>query len=195
MQPGLKMLTDFGDSALLLPLAIVLTVWLLATRPLVVTLAWLLTLIAANGLIGLSKIYFLGCPARSPLHSPSGHTGFSILVYGGLTIIAVSATRSRRSRAAIVTAGACLVAAIAISRIALGLHNTLEVVLGALIGSAGLTVFSRVYRQNPGRGGWLAPLAIVVLICAVIFHGHELNIEAHLLSVAASLGIRHPACG
>ena len=42
-------------------------------------------------LTALLKIAFYACPPADDMHSPSGHTGLSTLVYGAITLAAAIA--------------------------------------------------------------------------------------------------------
>jgi len=83
-------LTEFGDAAVLMPLAAAMLIWLLlyfsrAAR------WWILALGFCVGPT-MFKIVFYGCPPAGDMHSPSGHTSLSALVYGALTLAAATAT-------------------------------------------------------------------------------------------------------
>jgi membrane-associated phospholipid phosphatase len=190
----LGILTDFGDMAVLLPLSAVFFIWLLATSPASTTLLWLLILVLCNALLGVLKLYFLACPAGVELHSPSGHTGFGIFIYGCLTAAGALATRRRWLRIAIVATGTVLVAAMAASRLALGKHSVIEVAIGAVIGGGALLLFIPVYRRSPIRRGPVLLLALTALIVAVIFHGGKVSAEAYLRHLGWELGLGE-ACG
>jgi membrane-associated phospholipid phosphatase len=192
--PYLQALTDLGDSAVLWPLSIALFFWLLAERPVRAALVWAVTVGVCSTLIGMLKIYFFACPAGPSLHSPSGHTGFSVLVYGGLAAVFAIEARQGWRRIAIVAAGAALIAAIGRSRIALHQHSAAEVVLGGLIGLAGLAVFVRTYRDYPGRGQGIVLLCVATPVIAALFHGDRLHIEPYLQHLSALLGVRSVAC-
>ena len=95
LQHDLELLTDFGDTTVLLPLSLVFFIWLLATHRAATALTWLLIVDACNFVIGALKLYFLSCPAGDILRSPSGHTGLAILVYGSITLVLAASTRKR----------------------------------------------------------------------------------------------------
>jgi membrane-associated phospholipid phosphatase len=190
----LHALTNFGDSAVLLPLSLVILGWLMTARPANCALAWAGVLIGCNVLIGLLKIYFFACPGGPALHSPSGHTGFSVLVYGALALIVTQELRRPWQKAAVACLGAAFVVAIALSRVALGMHSTTEIALGGAIGGAGLWIFALFYRKSRGRSGSMLSLGLIVLVVATLFHGSQLRIEGYLHSVSLRLGIGHAVC-
>ena len=196
LHDNLQILTDFGDSAVLLPLSAVFFLWLLATHPASVALKWLLILAVCNILIAGLKLYFLACPAGAAMHSPSGHTGFAIFVYGSLTAALASGLRERVLRAAAIALGTIFVGAIAASRLLLGKHSPMEVAVGAFVGGIGLALFLPIYRRDKGRGprGPLILLGSIVVLVAVIFHGEEFPAEHYLQSLSMDLGLHAQAC-
>jgi membrane-associated phospholipid phosphatase len=196
LHDNLQILTDFGDSAVLLPLSAVFFIWLLVTHPASVGLKWLLILAACNFLIAGLKLYFLACPAGAAMHSPSGHTGFAIFVYGSLTAALASGLRERWLRGAAIAMGTAFVGAIAASRLMLGKHSVMEVVIGAIVGGIGLVLFLPTYRRSkgPSRCGPLSLLGLVGLLVAVIFHGEQFPAEHYLQSLGMNLRLHAQAC-
>src|SRR3546814_14442054 len=63
--------------------------WLAREAGVRATLVWICVLALGVGVIAGLKIYFHGCPRPAfGLRSPSGHAGFSLFVYGAITICA-----------------------------------------------------------------------------------------------------------
>jgi membrane-associated phospholipid phosphatase len=191
----LERLTDFGDTAVLLPLSLVFFIWLLATRRIGTALIWLFVVLACNFVIGALKLYFLSCPVGNILRSPSGHTGLGILVYGSITLVLAKAARRRWLRAIVIALGAGLAAAIAISRLMLANLSPIEIVIGAVIGAIALAVFAALYRPGASRPGQVLVLAAVALLVAVIFHGQQVKAEGFLRSLGMQLGLGDEVCG
>jgi membrane-associated phospholipid phosphatase len=187
-------LTNFGDTAVLLPLSLVFFLWLLATHRTATAVIWLLIVFACNFVIGALKLYFLSCPAGGILHSPSGHTGFAILVYGSITLVLAAAVRRRWLRGLIIALGTALVVAIAVSRLVLGNHSPLEILIGAGVGGLSLAGFATLYRRGANRPGLALLLAVTAVIVAVNFHGEQLRAENFLRHLATQLGLRGDAC-
>src|SRR5215471_18262782 len=130
MTRWLVALTDFGDLAVLVPLAVTILVWLLyvprgAAR-------WTLALSICVGLTAWLKIVFYGCPPAGDMHSPSGHASLSTLVYGVLTLTAAAAWSGFR-RVIVIGVGAGLILAIGVSRLLLDAHSLAEVGVGLII--------------------------------------------------------------
>ena len=190
----LELLTDFGDTAVLLPLSLVFFIWLLATHRVATALTWLGIAFVCNFVIGALKVYFLSCPAGDMLRSPSGHTGFAIVVYGSITLVLVKAARQRWLRSLIMVLGAGLVAVIALSRLVLRNHSPLEVLIGGVIGATSLIVFAVLYRPGSSRPRHVLVLAAAALLVAFIFHGEQVKAEGFLWALGGHLGIGGEAC-
>jgi membrane-associated phospholipid phosphatase len=194
LHQDLILLTGFGDTAVLLPLSLVFFIWLLATHSVATALIWLAIAVACNFVIGVLKIYFLSCPAGDMLRSPSGHTGFGILVYGSIALVLAASTHRRWLRRLTVALGAALVVLIALSRLILHNHSPLEIVIGAAIGVVALAVFARFYRTGSGRSRSVLALVAIALLVAVIFHGEQVEAEGFLRGLGKEIGLSGEAC-
>jgi len=194
LQHDLERLTDFGDTAVLLPLSLVFFIWLLATHRAATALIWLLIVVACNFVIGALKLYFLACPAGDILRSPSGHIGLGILVYGSIALVLAAATRRRWLRRLIVALGTALVVLIAVSRLMLRNHSPTEIAIGAAIGGVSLAVFARFYRPGNSRRRSVFLLAVVALAVVVVFHGEQVRAEGFLRYLGWRLGLGGEAC-
>jgi len=86
---------------------------------------------------------------------PSGHSLTSTAVIGVLTTLAASRAPSRAARAAVAAAGVCLVVAVGVSRVYLGVHWPTDVLAGWLIGALWLAISLLVYDRGrvPVRSG------------------------------------------
>jgi membrane-associated phospholipid phosphatase len=162
-----RFITNLGDAGVLLPLAalLALSLWRYASP----RAAWLFVraVVICGAVLAVLKLAFISCGPHLDwdLQSPSGHTGMSIMVYGALALVAISALQHNRAahrgsahdspahhgadvlRMAIALGAAPLIAAIAVSRIALRFHSLTEVVLGAGVGLAALSMFMLPYRE------------------------------------------------
>jgi membrane-associated phospholipid phosphatase len=181
-------LTGFGDAALLLPLAAAILIWLLSSRAPRAAAWWAIAVFICGGVTAVLKILFWGCPPVSDLHSPSGHTALSTLVYGALALItAVEGGRWRLWLAA--AAGGALIVGIGVSRLLLDVHSIPEVIIGWLIGGASLVLFRRGYWQGRPQIVHLAPLLFGVSVLAVVLHGSQLRAEGLLHRITGYLDI------
>lgn len=176
-------LTDFADQAVILPLALAITIALLAQRWWRGAAAWLLAVLATLGIVLVLKLVFQACHGTFDLvdlQTPSGHVASAAVASGGLASLLAS-----RRRAAIVLA-VVAAALIGVSRLWLGAHTVPEVAVGAAIGLAGAVLVARLAGPSPPG---LEPRRIVLVaaITFIVFHGLHLPAEAHIRSAAHGL--------
>lgn len=171
-------ITRFGEMGIVVPLAVALTLWMLATsravRPLML---WLVPLCLVVGLTGLSKIAFIGWGlgiAAIDFTGFSGHAMFSAAIYPvvAYTLAAQSSRQPGIHRGAVL-AGYALALLIGWSRVHIQVHSVSEVVGGLALGASasGWTVWhlSRTLmapQPRPHRWallallGWLAVMPV-----------------------------------
>jgi len=177
-------LTRFGDAALLLPLAATICLWLLLSGAARAAAWWTLSIFFCIGVTAVSKIFFWGCPPISDLHSPSGHTSLSALVYGAIALIIAVEGGAWRPRIA-VAGSIALILAIALSRLLLDAHTVSEIVLGGVIGTASIALFGNRYRRLRPKNARLAPLLVGVAVLTFALHGTEVRAEGLLHRITA----------
>ncbi len=187
-------MTDYGDSAVTLPLAFVTMAILFASGATRMLRAWLIAVGACGLSLALLKVG-LGCGANGPLgrpFSPSGHTAMSTLVYGGLALISARVL-VRPWRVAAVAIAAAGVAAIAVSRVLLRDHTVAEVTVGFAIGVSALGVLVWLSRAAALRLDWRR-LAAAVLLVMVAMHGTRWPIEEALRRMSDRIRVIVPDC-
>lgn len=169
---GWQLFTWLGDSALLLPCAALVALWLLiprATRPQGWT--WVLCFGATGALVALTKLLFLGWgmgSAALDFTGISGHTALSTCFWP-VALWLMGSRGTHRLRVALAVAGWLLGALIGVSRMALDAHSATEVGAGFALGAAASLVFLLRQRRWPHlriRAHWvfaalLAPLLVV----------------------------------
>jgi membrane-associated phospholipid phosphatase len=179
-------LTDFGDAAVLIPLASAILTWLLMAGGPRLAGWWVVSVGFCIGLTSILKIFFYGCPPASDIRSPSGHTAFSVLVYGALVLITtVQGTSWRRLLA--VGIGFSLILSIAASRLLLDAHSLIEIGLGFMIGTVCLVLFSRRISTCGETNVW--PLLAAASVLVTILHGQELHAEEFLHRITGYLQV------
>jgi membrane-associated phospholipid phosphatase len=188
MTAWLVALTDFGDLAVLIPVSAVILIWLVRNSSRAAP-RWILALSLCIGLTALLKIAFHACPPADNMHSPSGHTSLSTLVYGALTLVSATAWPGPH-RVFVIAGGAGLILAIGVSRLLLDAHSVAEVGLGLVIGAVSLAIFSREYLQAPTTKMW--SLLVVAGVLALGLHGRELHAEQFLHRLTGYLPVH---CG
>lgn len=190
-----RSITDFGNSGLLLVLSLLIGLWLAVTHGRREAATWLLVVGACALVLALSKLYFRACPVGDwQLRSPSGHAGFSALVYGGFVYCA-TVRELRWSDWALRLAAALLIGLIAWSRVTLRSHSWVEAALGTGIGLAALALFVACGRtRTPMPRRLTLVLLAVPLLLWVSMHGLPLNIEPLLARWARWLGAHVLSC-
>ena len=186
-------LTDFGDAAIVLPLSAVMLVWLLRFHPRRAAVSWAVSVTLCLAGTAFLKILFYGCPPVSNLVSPSGHTSFSILVYGAITLIVDPEGRGWQ-RVTILAAGAAVIVSIAGSRLVLNKHSALDVGVGLLIGTLTLPLFAREFLRLRSEERPLLPLLLPAIAVVAIFHGQELRAESFLHAISRYLRVSGNVC-
>lgn len=175
-------LTDFADQAVVLPLIAIVAL-------LLAVLGWRRGALAWLGAVGVSfagvlalKLICLACGPElglSGLRSPSGHTAAAAVIAGG---VAVVAGLGRWYVAAIAGLAAVLIGT---TRLELGLHTPVEVVLGGALGLLGALGFAWLAGEAPVlRLRWLFAAIVAV---ALLLHGQHLDAEQHIRAVAFDL--------
>jgi membrane-associated phospholipid phosphatase len=188
--------TDFGDTAVTVPLAIVVAGFLFAAKQPRLAIGWALVILLCVGMTSALKLALTICGypfAGLGLMSPSGHTAMSVAVYGGLAAV-IGSDRKAPARGLLIPAVAIFTIGIAVSRTIAGQHTSAEVVIGLLIGIAALGVMIAVaarYRPQQLPLRWLAAGALVVF---VLFHGARWPAEQALHRIAWWLDILRPYC-
>ena len=180
MQAIWTFVTDFGDTAVTVPLAALMGCFLVAARQQRLAVGWALAIVGCAGAIGGLKLvlaacgYSLGVPGQA---SPSGHTAMSVAVYGGYAAV-IGANLARPARALLIAGAAMLIITIAVSRVTLGAHSPLEVWIGLAVGVTALgAIIAIVARLRRGKLPirWLVLPALAV---ALWFHGNRWPAES-----------------
>ena len=185
MQADLQLVqwvTDFGDQSVILPVSLVILLFFCLARWDRGAFVWTATIIGTLGTMLLLKLGIGACGwevGLRRLNSPSGHTASATAVYGGLLVL----LRPQTGIAAAVIAALLIAATFAASRLVLHDHTVPEVLIGAVVGVAGVSVFRFFARPVPNRirRGWML---CMILLAMVIEHGNRLPAEQHVHSFA-----------
>lgn len=142
-----SMVSDLGDAAMTLPLAVVCLAWLTCSptgRDQAIT--WALMLAAGMVLVGVTKMLYAGCGVQIraiDFRVISGHTMLASAVWPMACVLALNG--GMRSGASI-SLGLGLGALIGVSRVIDGAHTPSEVIAGWLVGSTIALAFASRHR-------------------------------------------------
>ncbi|AOJ26894.1 phosphatase PAP2 family protein [Burkholderia seminalis] len=164
--------SDLGDAALTLPLAVVCIAWLVrSTAGRHRAASWALMLAAGMALVGATKMLYAGCGIQiRPIHFRviSGHTMLASAVWPMVCVLALSGgmqPRASASRALPLGLGLALGALIGVARVFDDAHTPSEVVAGWLVGSAVALAF--VWRHGTPRVDARSRVLVVGSLLAV----------------------------
>ncbi len=179
-------LTDFADQAVLLPMALVVACCLWASGWSRGAGAWLAGVGTTLTAMLVLKIVFIACGPGRELYSPSGHTAAAAVVSGGLMVVLLG---RREWALPVAVAAACL---IGLSRLAIGAHVPLEVLVGGIVGAGGAVIIARTAGPMPefSRGR----VAMLALLVVVFMHGIRMPAEAQIRGFAERVALYLPAC-
>jgi len=181
--------TDFGDSALLFPCALLVAVWLFASlRGMRVAVVWLGYCGLAVAIIALTKLAYMGWHIGIrgvDFTGLSGHTTLSFLIWPVLLFLMVG--RSRLSRVLALIGGTALASLIAVSRIAVHAHSPSEVVAGAVVGLSLSTIFLRAHRRLFPLPLPRSRFLVTIMVPLLLGYGRIMPSEHMLEGVSAAL--------
>jgi membrane-associated phospholipid phosphatase len=82
---------------------------------------------------------------------PSGHVAAAVVVYGGVAVVVSALVRDDGARRVMAVFTVIVVVLVAFARLYLGLHDVVDVVAGAAMGGAVLTLVRRTFEPLPPR--------------------------------------------
>jgi membrane-associated phospholipid phosphatase len=192
-------ITDFGDSAVGLPLAAVVLAALLASGWFRGAMAWLLAVVGCGAAMALFKLGFnaaaAGCVPvvqAAPAFSPSGHAALSTVVYGGLAVLGTR-QMSPLARILIGAAAAAWIGLIATSRVAIQAHTPVEVIAGIVVGAAAVALMIHLLKHSSGPRVLFPQLAVASAAVLMLTYGSHWQVEETLRTLAEILH-RSVAC-
>ncbi len=180
---NLHFLTDFGDQAVILPLVVVTGVVLLLVGWWRGAVAWFFAVPATLGLVLVGKLSTIACQSLLPpigLFSPSGHTASAAVVYGGVLALLLPRRNRRGSLGWALLCGAAVAGLVGFSRLALEVHTTADVIVGGMIGCAGVVVLAWLAGPRPALPRAWMGLTAAVLLVALLFNGRHVYAEMQI---------------
>jgi hypothetical protein len=188
--------TDLGDSAVTIPLAGLILLFLLIAREWQIARAWVVTVVGCAVVISALKLLFGACGqhfALADIVSPSGHTAMSVPIYLSFALLLGGGT-TKRVAGAIYLGGAALVVGIGASRIVLRTHDLAEVFLGFAVGLPGHACFRWMLAGRRTVTVPVIPMAIGALVVVAALHGTRWRVEERLSHIATWLRVELPWC-
>ncbi|KVE99659.1 phosphatase PAP2 family protein [Burkholderia vietnamiensis] len=166
-------ISNIGDAALTLPVALTCAVWL-ALSDWRLAVRWVALLAAGMSVVGATKILYAGCGIEIPqfdFRVISGHTMLSTSVW--TVALATLWQGFRAGKAPGVAAGLAVGAVTAIARVLDHSHTVPEVVAGWLLGAAVALAFLRAYGDAQPRAFSPRIAAVSLLLVSGIAYGHR----------------------
>ncbi len=172
----MQVISSFGDTAILAPLSLIVAaaLWRFQSR---LAASWFIgTLTLCAAVMAILKVAFVTCSHAwgTDIVSPSGHASLSAMFYGSLALVIARQVRPwQQPLIAICSCG--LIAAVAVSRVVLGVHSPVEVVMGLSVGIAACALFAVQYLRRPAP-----PLSLALLFAlsvAAIFLLHDTHVH------------------
>ena len=175
--------TDFGDAAVVFPLALIVALVLGVLGWWRGLLAWVAAVGGTLGaMLGLKLATLLLAEAFDwePAASPSGHVASTCMVYGGLAVLLL---RGRLPLPVLAAIPAVIAVTMSYSRLELHAHSLGEVVVGSLVGLAGVAGLAWMAGPCPRLVNW--PVLGAAGCTVLLFHGLHLPAEAAIRSAFA----------
>jgi membrane-associated phospholipid phosphatase len=197
----MHLVSNLGDIAVLLPASLGLIVFLAWSGARRDATAYAAAMTACLTAALFAKLALAACGERSSVfgvESPSGHVAFSATLYGCLAVL-FAAGRATGPRSALYAGAGALILAIGVSRVALGAHNVLEVVVGLLIGAASVALFAAL-RVSPerlelsSRTMLQASPFVALYLLGVLLLADHWTAESLIDAIAAQLGAHLHLC-
>jgi membrane protein DedA with SNARE-associated domain/membrane-associated phospholipid phosphatase len=187
-------ITELGDTAVVIPLTLIIFLWLAWKRAWRTAAYWLAAISGASALNTAIKaalhrtrpgeLFYSGWSAFS---FPSGHSTINIVLYGFLAFLIARGGRPAW-RLPVAIGAACLILLIAFSRLYLGAHWLSDVIGGLAFGTAWLALLGLSYlhrsseRLEPGGLLIVACVALVLAGGFNVYRRHTADLERYAVA-------------
>ncbi len=187
--------TNVGDSALLVAISLILTMLLWALESFRAAFLFARALLLCLLALLLLKLVFISCGKIWGLgiHSPSGHTGFSLIVYGSIATVLMKQV-SVEGKVLIAYLTAAIIAAISYSRVLLGAHSLIEVLIGGTAAAIMLSTFVVPYSKLKHPPIKLGLFVGMIVAGAVLSYGYHAPAETVVHMAASFLKVKFDIC-
>jgi membrane-associated phospholipid phosphatase len=182
-------ITDFGDSAAMLPAAMVIGLWLVIGGAWYRALAWALAFTVGTSVVIASKVAFIGWGYGIRSLDFTGVSGHAMLATAILSagFYLVGEDLRRGIRLAGVATGMAGGFLIGISRLELQVHSVSEVLAGCLLGGMVSGLFIAVARHFPRPVVPAVAGGGALLLLLVALHGDKAPTQDWITHLAAAL--------
>ncbi|WP_175976042.1 phosphatase PAP2 family protein [Burkholderia sp. BCC1047] len=174
-------ISDLGDAAMTVPLALVCIGWLTCSATgRRYAASWALMLAAGMTLVGVTKMLYAGCGVQIraiDFRVISGHTMLASAVWPMTCALALSGGTSWRANTSL-SLGLALGALIGVARVFDDAHTPAEVVAGWLVGSAVALAFVRRHGAPRVDARYRALVAGSLLAVSAVAYGRHAPIQA-----------------
>lgn len=185
-------LTNFGDSAVLLPLAAVFTGWMMFERAWRSVALWLALFVGAMVLVVGTKLAFIGWGLgieSLDFTGFSGHTMLSSSVYPSL-LVWMAQRRGRNAQVGAWLLGSAFAIAIGISRVVLHMHSSSEVVGGYVLGGTVSLLWAAASALDAKPHPYQFAVLMVIAVMVGSLHGQRAPTQGMITQVAMHLSGR-----
>jgi membrane-associated phospholipid phosphatase len=182
-------ITDFGDAAVMAPTALVLGLWLGASRAWLGALAWLVLYGTAAFVVICTKIAYIAWGVGVPSLDFAGVSGHAMSAAAVLTVAGymIGGLISRSAALPGGASGFCLGVLIGVSRVVLGDHSPSEVVAGCALGGLAALAAIGAIRARPEILARPAVFVVALVALGLAMHGHRAPSEQLAVELATRL--------
>jgi hypothetical protein len=177
---------DIGHTAIMVPTAGAIAVWLISGRAWKLALCWCLIFAVGLGLVALSKIAYLGWGLELPsigFKALSGHAWRATAVIPVLFFVLLQGAADNWRRRGFAL-GVALSGGLGVLLVVFGFHTASEVIGSSILGIAAGLVFVRVSTMLPAPGVNRWAVAVSLLTFFLICGLKPSTINHHLVDVA-----------
>ncbi len=169
----MSFITDTADEAVLIPTGVAVALGVVASGLAVIVALKIATSACAS------------LALQAGVSSPSGHTAASAMIAGGFVGLLMAPTGRNRAIAAVAAMLTALV--IGVTRVGLGAHTIMDVIVAAPFGVLAAALISTLAAAPPPRFRRV-PLVAVAVGVAICFHGFHLHAETIIRNFGHNLG-------
>ena len=175
-------ISNLGDAALTLPLAVLCFGWLTRSQHgWRIAIFWVMLLASGMLAVGATKILYAGCGVQIralDFRVISGHTMLAAAMWPMACLLMLHDGLKTRARAALLP-GLALAAAIGVARVCDNAHTVSEVIAGWSVGVIVTLCLLSKYKDGPVLPPWLRTnVALSLFVASGVAYGRHAPIQA-----------------